>query len=141
RDVVAAENAYRKAVERKPDDPEGLMGLARALLDQDKISEATAFLRRAAALDPHNPEAHQALASALAQLGKARDAEQVFRKAIELFESEDVQANKTLEGLPVPGPGGSNWPLTASARWWKSSNPRMIQAFLGLAQALVDQDK
>ncbi|MBW1989221.1 MAG: tetratricopeptide repeat protein [Deltaproteobacteria bacterium] len=52
----AAEKNYKKALEKDPDNPNALFGLAMALMDQRKFSEAMEKVNDALEKDPDNPD-------------------------------------------------------------------------------------
>jgi lipoprotein NlpI len=79
-----AEAAYRQAVALRPDDPEALLDLGRAVKAGGKLDEAEACYRRAIALKPDHPVAHNNLGNVLRALGRLEEATVSLRTAIHL---------------------------------------------------------
>jgi tetratricopeptide (TPR) repeat protein len=62
----------------------GRLGKARALLTEDRSSDAEKVLRKTLALDPANAMAHDLLGNLLAELGRFDEARECFERAIAL---------------------------------------------------------
>ncbi|MGH7812546.1 MAG: glycosyltransferase family 39 protein [Candidatus Binataceae bacterium] len=73
RDYAGVERAMRQYMKRKPDDPEALVILGRALTMEHRNAEAIAVLQHAASVAPRDSSLHYVVAFGLHQLG--RDAE------------------------------------------------------------------
>lgn len=87
----AAETAYRRALNLKPNDSRAIYGLGNLFSDQQRWEEAEKAYRQAIALEPDSPEAHIALSYVLTQpvvspnLGdRYVEAEKLARRAIQL---------------------------------------------------------
>src|SRR5262249_13273931 len=100
---AAAEAAYRKAIELKPELAEAHYNLGRTLSGQGRFGEAEAAYRKAIALKPAYPEAHTNLGNDLSRQGKPTAAEAAYRKAIEL-KPELAEAHYNL-GIALAGQG------------------------------------
>ena len=74
KDFARAEQAYRKAVEIDPDDPDHRRGLAQALLSQQKYAGALEQYRKLAQADPGNAENHVRMAQINRRLGQFDEA-------------------------------------------------------------------
>jgi tetratricopeptide (TPR) repeat protein len=62
----------------------GRLGMARALLTEDRNQEAEEVLRRTLALDPRNAMAHDLLGNLLSEFGRFDEARACFQRAIEI---------------------------------------------------------
>ncbi len=62
----------------------GRLGMARALLTEDRNQEAEQVLRRTLALDPRNAMAHDLLGNLLTEFGRFDQARECFQRAIEI---------------------------------------------------------
>jgi len=62
----------------------GRLGMARALLTEDRNQEAEQVLRRTLALDPRNAMAYDLLGNLLSELGCFEEARECFQRAIEI---------------------------------------------------------
>ena len=98
-DWPAAEEAYRAALERSPDDPETLAGLGEVLIAQGRADEGRALVERArAGASASSPEGP---ARAEVQLGLLAGQEGRFEAALTHFE-------RALELAPDHGPAHVN---------------------------------
>ncbi|TDI46492.1 MAG: tetratricopeptide repeat protein [Acidobacteria bacterium] len=70
-----AEADFRKAIEIAPQDPAGHIGLARALIAQDRAEEAATLLETLLLDQPDDPLAHLLLGNAFRASGKTEQAE------------------------------------------------------------------
>lgn len=75
KDYARAEQAYRKAVEDDPDDPGHRHGLAQALMQQDKYTEALEQFKRLTALEPGSWENYLRAAQLYQRLNQLDQAE------------------------------------------------------------------
>ena len=73
--AAAAARLYAQALRVCPSNGPALMGLGRALLDQDRAADGLKVFRRLDALFPGDPEILEALAAALARLPAPRRAD------------------------------------------------------------------
>jgi Flp pilus assembly protein TadD len=135
---VAAEAAYRKAIEFKPDFADAYYNLGNALRDQRKLAEAEAAFRKAVKFKPDYPEAHCNLGAALLDQGKPAEAEAAYRKAID------------LRGNFPDAYTGLGWALRdqrklaeaeAACRKAIELKPDLPEAYNNLGTALHDQGK
>jgi tetratricopeptide (TPR) repeat protein len=83
-DLVAAEEAWRRALRRNPEHVDSLVALCRVRLDLGRASEALAPCERAAALRPDAAALQQQLGLVLEALGRWSDAADRFRRALAL---------------------------------------------------------
>ncbi|MDP1614136.1 MAG: tetratricopeptide repeat-containing glycosyltransferase family protein [Sulfuritalea sp.] len=83
-DVAAAEAAYRRAIETRPDGAEIHYNLGNLLKAQDRSQEAAVAYQRAIALKPDYPEAWANLGNLLQAQGRPQEAEAAYHRAIEL---------------------------------------------------------
>jgi cytochrome c-type biogenesis protein CcmH len=111
RDAEAA-RAYSAALERAPNSPEALIGLARALVAQEGVvsPQALDLFKRAAALSPHDPVPWLYQALAARQAGRGAEAEPLWREVLKRLASDDprrAMALSMLEELKAkpPQPG------------------------------------
>lgn len=58
KDMAAAETAYRKSIEVKPDDAAAYVGLAGMLFNSGKAADAEPLLEKAVSIDGNNADAH-----------------------------------------------------------------------------------
>jgi tetratricopeptide (TPR) repeat protein len=73
---------FRRAASTGPKTKFGRLGAARALLTEDRDTEAERVLRQTLALDPSNAMAHDLLGNLLAERGQFDEAYQCFTRAI-----------------------------------------------------------
>lgn len=85
RDLGAAEKAYRRALELRPNYSAARLALGKVLLKQDKNDEALGVLRQAAAYGSNDERARAlaALGKSLLAAGKREEADKAFEEAIE----------------------------------------------------------
>jgi tetratricopeptide (TPR) repeat protein len=81
KDAAAAEGAYRKAIEAKPDFADAYTGLASALISSGQGPKAIEELGKAAAAFPEDGKVQFANGWALFASGQAAEAEAAFKKA------------------------------------------------------------
>jgi len=77
-------NAYQKAIDLSPSDPEAHNALGAKLEGLGRLAEALASYKRAIALKPDFAEAHSNLGTTLKKLGRLAEAEASYNKAIAL---------------------------------------------------------
>jgi cytochrome c-type biogenesis protein CcmH/NrfG len=80
KDAVAAEEAFRKAIELKPDHADAYSGLASVLISSGKGPKAVEALTKPATDFPEDPKIQFAYAWTLFNSGQAQEAEPVFKK-------------------------------------------------------------
>ena len=80
----AAEQAFRRLTELRPDFALGWMDLTGVLAHQDRLADAEVAAREAVRLDPANSHAHGNLANVLNRQGKIEPALQAVARALEL---------------------------------------------------------
>ncbi len=81
--VEEAAGCFRRAAASGPKTSFGRLGAARALLAENRDSEAEKVLRQALALDKHNPVALDLLGNLLADSGRFEEARACFARAID----------------------------------------------------------
>ena len=69
-----AERTYRRALARRPNDPDVLVALSQLLDDTGRSAEAESLLEQALAVDPESPTAHYRMAWNLRDQGKDQEA-------------------------------------------------------------------
>ena len=84
KDFAHAEDAYRKAVQADPDDPEHRRGLAQALLTQRKYAEAREEFKKLAQIEPGNAENYVRMAQIDRRLGQFDEAASNLQRAQQL---------------------------------------------------------
>lgn len=109
---VAAEAAYRRAVELAPRDPEALSLLGDSI-SQSKPAEAATYLRRALEVDPLDRVANNALAGSLVATNHLDEAEQRYRANVGLF-PEFVDSKEQLAALML-----ERGKLDEAATWYR----------------------
>jgi tetratricopeptide (TPR) repeat protein len=80
-DFANAEQAYRKAIELEPDEPDHYRGLAQALASQEKYADALAQYQHLAGMEPDEPANYIRMAEMYRQLNKLDDAEKNILEA------------------------------------------------------------
>ena len=75
---------YTKALQIKPDHPEGHVSLAAALADQGRLDEAADHYVKGLELRPSNPRAHYGLANVLVQQGRLSEAIDHYSQALDI---------------------------------------------------------
>jgi tetratricopeptide (TPR) repeat protein len=81
---VKAEESYRRALERVPNDPEARTGLAQALIAQGRAGEAQPLLERVLAADPESAGAYVELGVLAGQAGRLDEALAHFDQALSI---------------------------------------------------------
>jgi serine/threonine-protein kinase len=100
KDHEAAVAVLQRAQERHPGDFWINHGLARPLLELNRVAEAVRFLTAAVALRPDSPGARHNLALALGRLGRGEEAKAAYRQAIALqpsYTSPRIALARTLQ--------------------------------------------
>jgi Flp pilus assembly protein TadD len=97
----AAAEAYRRAIERNPDERDALLGLAHIAHRQGRQAEARSYYEQVLRLEPHHPVANAGLLTLLAE----GDLQNATSRALELAERnpESAAAFATLGSLLVRG--------------------------------------
>jgi Flp pilus assembly protein TadD len=104
-DVAGAIQAYRRALELKPDYPIVLSSLAGIHVQRREYETALALIQRAISIDPGDPELLSNLGSIYYETARYQDAARAFGKAIELDPGE-LRAQFNL-GLTLVAEGDS----------------------------------
>lgn len=81
----AAIEAYSKAVQAKPEDPDAHINLGLALLENGQSENALKIARRAQQLAPDDPVPLELAADILGRLGKQQEAAQQYMKVSEVY--------------------------------------------------------
>lgn len=79
--LVSAETAYRQSLMLRPQDPDALLGLARALLPQDRADESLALAAELLRRDPLKREIWALRANAFMALDRTEDAARTLESA------------------------------------------------------------
>jgi len=112
--LLAAEKIYRAILKQHPHHFPSLSNLGFVLLDQERMEEATRFLRRALNQNPNSAVVHTRLARAFQLLDRPQEAEDRLRRAIAL-DPELAEAHATL-GLGLADLGRYDEAVAALAR-------------------------
>jgi len=112
--LPAAEKIYRAILKQYPHHFPSLSNLGFVLLDQERMEEATTFLRRALNQNPNSAVVHTRLARAFQLLDRPKEAEERLRRAIAL-NPELAEAHATL-GLGLADLGRYDEAVAALAR-------------------------
>jgi len=83
-DLDAAMEAYRRALEIKPDQPEPRRNYGLALLTKGRPDQSLEQLNVAARLDPNLPDVFNDIGAALRRLGRLEEAAEAFQEEIRL---------------------------------------------------------
>ncbi len=94
-----AEDSYRKALERNPDNPEAMNNLAYVLMKQDKNDDALAWSAEAVKLHPDNPAFLNTHARACLRTGNHDRAKEIFTQALSHLPDEDPLREQVKQGL------------------------------------------
>ncbi|MCA9883197.1 MAG: tetratricopeptide repeat protein [Anaerolineae bacterium] len=81
----AAIDAFTRAVQLRPDDPEGHINLGLALLQNGQLPQALKVYKRANQLSPEDPLPLERSADVLERMGQLREAAQQYVKVSELY--------------------------------------------------------
>lgn len=110
RNYVAAESAYARARDLKPNDARAVYGLGNIFSDQQRWEESEKAYRRAISLEPDSPEAYVALSFVLTQplVGanlseRYAEAEKAARRAIQLDASNALAHDQLGAALELGG--------------------------------------
>lgn len=95
-DLVAAEKAYRRAIERHPNDASLHNELGDVLAVGNRFDDAVAEYRAALALDERDDDAWHDLGVSLASLGRRDEAREALRRAAELTERDEVELSARI---------------------------------------------
>jgi tetratricopeptide (TPR) repeat protein len=122
---LAAEQAFRKVTELRPDELDAWLELTWALASLDQTEEAIAAARQAVAINPESAAALGNLASALSQGGRPREALPSIDRALELDPADSINrrirerilasvekdstVNKEVTGPAPPTPWYKRW--------------------------------
>jgi|HubBroStandDraft_6_1064221.scaffolds.fasta_scaffold14953_2 tetratricopeptide (TPR) repeat protein len=134
RDEAAAE--FHKALERKPDYPEALNGLANVEAQQGHFVTAIEHYRRGLTLRPGNSIIHANLGNALAASGQLTEAEQEYRSSLELDPSAPAPR---LDLAKVMARQGRFRAAEAECLKVLQEDPRLASANRLLARIRMDQ--
>ncbi|EFI35484.1 TPR repeat-containing protein [Desulfonatronospira thiodismutans ASO3-1] len=94
-----AEESYRKALERSPDNPEAMNNLAYVLMKQDKNDDALDWSAKAVKIQPENPAFLNTHARACLKTGNPDKAKRIFTRALSQLPDEDPLRERVKEGL------------------------------------------
>ena len=97
--LAAANQSYRKALEREPGLKEALLGLSQIALKRMDLPKAEELLRKATAANPRDWLCHYNLGAFLIDRGLLDEAEEVLRKAVALNEGQLSAPNTALAQL------------------------------------------
>jgi cytochrome c-type biogenesis protein CcmH/NrfG len=100
KDAAAAEDAYRKAIELKPDFADAYSGLAGLLITSGKGPKAVEALAKPAADFPEDPKLQFVYGWTLFNTGQAAEAETVFKKVATL-DAQNAEAQFYLGSIAV----------------------------------------
>jgi cytochrome c-type biogenesis protein CcmH/NrfG len=100
KDMAAAEDAFRKAVEAKPDFSEGYADLAKVLINAGQGAQALEAVTKAAADFPQDPKMQFVHGWTLFVSGKGPEAEEVLKKA-ETLDPENAETQYLLGSIAV----------------------------------------
>ncbi len=98
KDYATAEQQYKAAAAANTKSDAALAGLVNVYIEQQRLDDAEAALRRYLAADPNNAAAHVQLARVLAQLHRRPEAIAEMEAAVELTPA-DAAAQRQLAGL------------------------------------------
>jgi Flp pilus assembly protein TadD len=100
KDLAAAEGAFRKAIEVKPDFPDGYSGLASVLISSGQGPKAIEAVSKAATDYPQDPKLQFVYGWALFHSGKTSESEEIFKKVAEL-DAQNAEAQFYLGSIAV----------------------------------------
>lgn len=93
-DDGGAINAFRRALELRPNDADGWFNLGMVQYGQTRFAEAEESFRRSLEQQPNNPETWNNRGVALHRLGRGNDARACFQRALQIDPSNaDAKAN------------------------------------------------
>ncbi len=88
RDWDTAMNAYSRAVQLKPEDPDAHLNLGLALLSLGRLNQALKVYKRAAQLAPDDPVPLERTADVLERMGRLKEAAQQYVKVSDIYLSQ-----------------------------------------------------
>jgi len=94
-----AEESYRKALQRCPDNPEAMNNLAYVLMKQDKHDEALHWSAEAVKIQPENPAFLNTHGRAQLNTGSPDKAKGTFTRALNRLPDEDPLRERIMQGL------------------------------------------
>ncbi len=94
-----AEESYRKALQRSPENPEAMNNLAYVLMKQDKNDDALAWSTKAVKIQPENPAFLNTHARAYLKTGSPDKAKRIFTQALSHLPDEDPLRERIKQGL------------------------------------------
>ncbi len=106
RELGAAEKAYRRAIERRPDEAILHNELGDVLAVQNRFDEAVAEYREALRLNPRDDDAWHDLGVSLEALQRRREAREALNRAVELTDRDEVRLSARIHlGAITAGEG------------------------------------
>lgn len=106
RELGAAEKAYRRAIERQPNEAILHNELGDVLAVQNRFAEAVAEYREALRLNPRDDDAWHDLGVSLEALQRRKEAREALNKAVEITERDEVRLSARIHlGAITAGEG------------------------------------
>lgn len=133
--LAPAEQLYRDALARDPDNIEALHLLGLVRLQQGEVAAALPLLEQAARRAPGVADYHNRLGAALAAAGRADDAIAAYRQAI-ACQADHPEAHNNLAILLAAT--GQRQAAIEAYRTALATNPDFAEAHNGLAVALAE---
>jgi tetratricopeptide (TPR) repeat protein len=138
-EVEAAESAYRRGVERNPDEAALHNELGDVLAVQNRFDEAVECYREAVKLNPQDADGWHDLGVSLAALSRRKPAKEALERAVKLTDREEVR----LSALLHLGAIAANEARTddAIALWTRvlEEDPGLIPVRMALASSYAAQ--
>ncbi len=141
RDLVAAEKAYRRALERHPGEACLHNELGDVLAVGNRFKEAVEQYEEALRLDPENDDAWHDLGVSLAALGRRRRAAEALQKASELSDRDEVRLSARIHLGAIAAEEGR---VTEAIEIWEDvlrEDPGLIPVRMALASTYASHSR
>jgi len=141
--IDAAEAAYRRGVERNPDEAALHNELGDVLAVQNRFDEAVECYRKALKLNPNDDDAWHDLGVSLAALTRRKEAREALERAVKLTDRDEVRLSAELHLGAIAADEGR---MDEAIALWQSvlkEDPGLIPVRMALASsyaALSDYD-
>ncbi|MFP4248572.1 MAG: protein kinase domain-containing protein [Armatimonadota bacterium] len=137
--IDAAETAYRRGIERDPEETALHNELGDVLAVQNRFDEAVECYRAALELDPQSDDAWHDLGVSLAALGRRKPAREALERAAQLTERDEVRLSALLHLGSIAADEGR---VAAAIKLWGSvvrEDPGLIPVRMAMASSYAGE--
>lgn len=140
-EIDAAENAYRRGLQRNPGDPALHNELGDVLAVQNRFEEAVECYRQAVNLDPDDDDAWHDLGVSLAALHRRRMAREALERAVELTERDEVRLSALLHLGAIAADEGRTDEAISLWQTVLNEDPGLVPVRMALASSYAAQSE